>query len=175
VNETVLIAAAVILLISVLASKISDRFGVPVLLLFLILGMLAGSDGIGGIYFDDPALAQSIGVIALVLILFSGGLDTVWNSARPVFRVGLLLSTLGVLLTAITLGLFVRWLLGFNLLEAFLRRSDERGFNLACPPNEGEVLPEPGRGGSLRGETRPDSAPANGFPEKDPSYFLTTY
>lgn len=119
-NEYVLIGASILLLISVLVSKISDRFGVPALLLFLILGMLAGSDGFGGIYFDDPALAQFIGIIALVLILFSGGLSTEWNEVRPVFKEGLLLSTFGVLITAITVGLFASVLLGFSFLEGLL-------------------------------------------------------
>ncbi|MCX7976540.1 MAG: potassium/proton antiporter [Bellilinea sp.] len=103
-NEYGLIAAAGLLLISVLVSKISDRFGVPVLLLFLGLGMLAGSDGPGGIYFDNPAIAQFIGVIALVLILFSGGLDTEINQVRAVLKEGVLLSTLGVLITALITG-----------------------------------------------------------------------
>jgi cell volume regulation protein A len=119
-NEYILIGVSILLLISVLVSKISDRFGVPVLLLFLILGMLAGSDGPGGIYFDDPALARSIGVIALILILFSGGMDTDWNSIRPVIKEGLLLSTLGVLLTALTVGFFARALLGWSLVEGLL-------------------------------------------------------
>lgn len=103
-NEFALIAAAGLLLISVLVSKISDRFGIPALLLFLGLGMLAGSDGPGGIYFDNPAVAQFVGVIALVLILFSGGLDTEINSVRAVLREGVLLSTLGVLITALITG-----------------------------------------------------------------------
>lgn len=103
-NEYGLIAAAGLLLISVLVSKISDRFGVPALLLFLGLGMLAGSDGPGGIYFDNPAIAQFIGVIALVLILFSGGLDTEINQVRAVLKEGVLLSTLGVLITALITG-----------------------------------------------------------------------
>ena len=119
-NEYILIGASILLLISVLVSKISDRFGVPALLLFLILGMLAGSDGFGGIYFDDPALAQFIGIIALVLILFSGGLSTEWNEVRPVFKEGLLLSTFGVLITAIMVGLFASVLLGFSFLEGLL-------------------------------------------------------
>lgn len=119
-NEYVLIGASILLLISVLVSKISDRFGVPALLLFLVLGMLAGSDGFGGIYFDDPVLAQFIGIIALVLILFSGGLSTEWNEVRPVFKEGLLLSTFGVLITAITVGLFASVLLGFSFLEGLL-------------------------------------------------------
>lgn len=93
--DEILIAAAVLLLVSILASKISDRFGVPALLLFLILGMLAGSEGLGGIYFDDPALAQFIGILALVLILFSGGLDTEWVMVRGVLKEGLLLATGG--------------------------------------------------------------------------------
>ena len=74
--EHILAAAALLLLASVLVSKISDRLGVPVLLLFLLLGMLAGSDGLGGIYFDDPWLSQLLTVAALAFILFSGGLDT---------------------------------------------------------------------------------------------------
>lgn len=119
-NDYVLIGAALLLLSSVLASKISDRFGIPALLLFLTLGMLAGSDGPGGIYFDDAGLAQFIGTIALALILFSGGLDTEWQRVRPVLREGLLLATLGVLLTALVVGFFAHRLFGFSLFEGFL-------------------------------------------------------
>ncbi|MCU0521554.1 MAG: cation:proton antiporter, partial [Anaerolineae bacterium] len=89
--ERTIIVVAVALLVSVLVSKVSDRFGIPALLLFLIIGMLAGSDGPGGLHFDDPALAQSVGVVSLVLILFSGGLDTEWKAVRPVMRESLLL------------------------------------------------------------------------------------
>jgi cell volume regulation protein A len=119
-NETLLISASLLLLICVLASKVSDRFGIPALLLFLALGMLAGSDGIGGIYFDDPALAQFIGVIALVLILFSGGIDTEWDQVRPVLKEGLLLSSFGVFITALVVGLLASALLGLSLLEGLL-------------------------------------------------------
>ncbi len=119
-NEVVLIVAAILLLAGVLASRVSDRFGVPALLLFLLLGMLAGSDGPGGIYFDDPAIAQYIGVIALILILFSGGLATQWSQVRPVLKEGLLLSTFGVLITAVVVGLITVYLLGFSLLEGLL-------------------------------------------------------
>lgn len=101
-----IIIGAALVLASVFASKISDRFGIPVLLLFLVLGMLAGSEGPGGIYFDDPDLAQSVGVIALVLILFSGGLSTEWREVRPVLREGVLLATIGVFITAGVMGLF---------------------------------------------------------------------
>jgi cell volume regulation protein A len=70
--ETILIAFSVLLMIRIFASKASSRFGIQSLLLFLFVGMIAGSEGIGGIYFDDPRLAQNIGVVALIFILFSG-------------------------------------------------------------------------------------------------------
>ena len=119
-NEYLLIGASILLLISVLVSKISDRYGVPALLLFLILGMLAGSDGPGGIYFDDPALAQSIGILALVLILFSGGLSTEWEQVRPALKEGALLATFGVLITALVVGLFASFMLDLELIEGLL-------------------------------------------------------
>ncbi|HNS50852.1 MAG TPA: potassium/proton antiporter [Anaerolineae bacterium] len=119
-NSYILIGAAVLLLVSVLASKISDRFGVPALLLFIIVGMLAGSEGSGGIYFDDPTIAQSIGIVALILILFSGGLDTEWSSVRTVTKEAALLATLGVLVTAVITGLVAHAVLGLALKEGLL-------------------------------------------------------
>lgn len=119
-NEYIFIIASLLILVSVLISKVSDRFGIPVLLLFLILGMLAGSDGPGGIYFDDPALAQTVGVIALVVILFSGGLDTRLEDIRPVLKEGILLSTLGILITAIAFGFFTAAILDFSIPEGLL-------------------------------------------------------
>ncbi len=118
--DYVLIAAAVLLLGSIFASRISDRFGIPALLLFLALGMLAGSDGPGGLYFDDPALAQAVGVVALAFILFSGGLDTEWKSIRPVARDAVLLATLGVVVTAIVMGGLAKLVLGLSWPTALL-------------------------------------------------------
>jgi cell volume regulation protein A len=120
VIERVLLVVAVLLLISVLASKASGRLGVPSLVIFLGIGMLAGSDGIGGIYFDDPFLAQFVGVIALAFILFAGGLDTSWKLVRPVLAPALLLATVGVFISAGILGLFAWQVLGFSLLEGML-------------------------------------------------------
>lgn len=119
-NDYIILATSVLLLLSVLVSKISDRLGVPALLLFLFLGMLAGADGPGGIYFNDPALAQFVGVVALVLILYSGGLDTEWMRVRSVLKEGLLLSTLGVFITALVVGLFASILLDFSMVEGML-------------------------------------------------------
>lgn len=118
--ELILIIAAGLLLVSVLAGKLSDRSGIPALLLFLGIGMLAGSDGPGGIYFDDPALTQFIGILALNLILFAGGLDTHWTDVRPVLKYGIVLSTLGVLITALVVGITAEYLLGFTLYEGLL-------------------------------------------------------
>jgi potassium/hydrogen antiporter len=118
--EYILLAVGALLLVSIVASKASGRLGVPSLLLFLVVGMLAGSEGPGGIPFDDAYLAQSVGVVALVLILYSGGLETNWADVRAVLSKAAALSTLGVLLTALVVGLFAAWWLGFTLLEGLL-------------------------------------------------------
>jgi cell volume regulation protein A len=120
VTEHVLVAAGLLLLVSVLGSKAAGRLGVPALLLFLLIGMLAGSEGPGGIALDDPHWVQSIGVVALSFILFAGGLETRWHDVRTVLLPGLLLSTLGVLLTALCLMWPAHALLGFTWLEAAL-------------------------------------------------------
>ncbi len=119
-TETTLLIAAVLLFLSVVASKVSDRFGIPVLLLFLTIGMLAGSEGIGGIYFDDPWLTKSLGMIALIFILFSGGFDTNQKDVQHVLLSGLSLSIIGVLITALAVGLFATFVLKFPLMIGFL-------------------------------------------------------
>ena len=118
--ENILLVGSVLLFISIIAGKTSYKFGVPTLLLFLAIGMLAGSDGIGGINFDNPQIAQFIGIISLNFILFSGGLDTNWSSVKPILREGLVLSTLGVLLTAVSLGTFVWLVTDFTIYESML-------------------------------------------------------
>lgn len=118
--EVIFLAAAVLLVLSVVASKFSDRFGVPALLLFLLIGILAGSEGLGGIYFDNPVITQLIGFFALAIILFSGGLDTEWDSIRGVIKESLVLATLGVLLTAVILGVAAHLILDIPLLQGLL-------------------------------------------------------
>lgn len=118
--ENILLIGSVLLFISIIAGKTSYRFGVPTLVLFLVIGMLAGSEGIGGIYFNDPELAQFIGVVALNFILFSGGFETSWKTIKPVLWQGISLSTLGVLITAVSLGSFVYWLTDFSIYEGLL-------------------------------------------------------
>jgi potassium/hydrogen antiporter len=118
--ETILLIISVLILISVGISKFSDRFGLPALILFIGIGMIAGSEGPGGIFFDDAFTAQSIGIIALIFILFSGGLDTNWSSVKPVLAPSAVLATLGVLLTAVIVGIFVSLIFGVSFLWGLL-------------------------------------------------------
>ncbi|MDR2389318.1 MAG: potassium/proton antiporter [Tannerellaceae bacterium] len=108
-SEVVLLIAAVILFFSLFAGKAGFRFGLPSLLIFLGVGMLFGSDGMG-IQFSNPDIAQFIGILALTIILFSGGMDTKLSEVRPVMAQGLILATLGVLLTAVIGGVFTYYL-----------------------------------------------------------------
>ncbi|HEY7534817.1 MAG TPA: potassium/proton antiporter [Thermodesulfobacteriota bacterium] len=118
--EYILVGGSILLLLSIIASKASDKLGIPALLIFLVVGMLAGSEGLGGIEFDNPLLAQSLGIVALSFILFAGGLDTDWESIRPLLWRGLTLSTVGVLITSLLIGVFAVKVLNFSLLEGLL-------------------------------------------------------
>src|SRR5690606_17715080 len=118
--ENILLVGSILLFVSIVVGKTSYKFGVPTLILFLAIGMLAGSDGIGGIHFDNPRIAQFIGIVSLNFILFSGGLDTNWTSVKPILREGLVLSTVGVLLTALSLGTFVWFVTDFTIYESML-------------------------------------------------------
>ncbi|MFZ0281350.1 MAG: cation:proton antiporter [Bacteroidales bacterium] len=118
--ENILLITSVLLIISILAGRISGRFGIPTLVLFVIIGMLAGSEGFGGISFDDPSVARFIGVVALNFILFSGGFETRWEVIRPVIWQGVTLSTAGVFLTAMSVGIFVWAITDFTFYEGLL-------------------------------------------------------
>ncbi|MDE5591767.1 MAG: potassium/proton antiporter, partial [Helicobacter sp.] len=115
-----IIAMGIILFISIYASKISDKIGVPLLIVFLGIGMILGSEGIFGIEFSNALLAQAVGMVALIFILYSGGLDTHWGEIKPVIVNGVLLATLGVLLTAIVMAFFIYFALNFTFLESML-------------------------------------------------------
>lgn len=118
--DTLLLLGSVLILLSLAIAKLTDNIGVPTLLLFLGVGMLAGSEGPGGIAFDDAGLAQSIGTVALVFILFAGGLSTKWSSVRPTMWQAFSLATIGVLFTAVAVGWFVMELLDIPFLNAML-------------------------------------------------------
>ncbi len=119
INQFVL-AGAVLLLLAILASALSYRIGMPLLLVFLAVGMLAGEDGPGGIQFDDSGIAYTVGSLALAVILLDGGLNTRAESFRASLRPATVLATLGVVITCVITGLFAAWVLDFGLLEGML-------------------------------------------------------
>src|SRR5262245_39565044 len=116
----VLLLVGAVLAASVLVALGSARTGVPVLVAFLALGMLLGSDGPGGIEFDDAELAREVGTIGLVLILFEGGLQTSWRRLRSVAVPAGLLSTVGVVVTMLVTGVAAQLLFDLTWLESFL-------------------------------------------------------
>lgn len=105
-SGNILLIGAILLFFGIIAGKAGSRFGVPVLLLFLGVGMIFGSDGVG-IQFNNPQSAQFIGMIALSIILFSGGMDTKYSEIKPVAGQGIILATLGVVLTTAVTGCFI--------------------------------------------------------------------
>lgn len=115
-----LIGCATVLLLCIISNKLLYRLGIPTLLIFLVLGMLCGSDGIGKIYFDNYDLANNMCSIGLIFIMFYGGFSTNWKVARPVAGKAIALSTLGVVLTAAFTGLFCHWVLRLPMPESFL-------------------------------------------------------
>ncbi|MCD8264749.1 MAG: potassium/proton antiporter [Tannerellaceae bacterium] len=108
-TEEVLLIASVILFLSIFAGKAGYRFGLPALLLFLGVGMLFGTDGVG-IEFSSPDIAQFIGMLALSIILFSGGMDTKMSEIRPIAAQGIVLATVGVLMVTFITGGFIYYL-----------------------------------------------------------------
>ncbi len=128
-TELLLLIGSFLFFISMLIGKAGSRFGVPVLLLFLIVGMVFGSDGIG-LQFENVQIAQTISSVCLCLILFSGGLDTKFQEIKPIIGQGVVLATIGVLFTALITGAFIYWLsgmmfpaLGISLATALLLAS----------------------------------------------------
>ncbi|MUV39398.1 K(+)/H(+) antiporter NhaP2 [Lentibacillus sp. JNUCC-1] len=111
---------ALLLIISVVITKFSSRLGVPTLVLFILVGMITGSDGLDIIYFDNAGVAQLIGVFALVIILFEGGLQTKWRDVKPVAPAAGILATVGVLTTSAVVAVAAKYILDFTWLEGFL-------------------------------------------------------
>ncbi len=113
----ILLIGSILLFVSIVVGKAGFRFGVPALLLFLGVGMLFGTDGLG-IEFNNPQTAQFIGVIALSIILFSGGMDTSAAEIKPVLGQGIVLATVGVMFTAFLTGYFIYYIT--NLENSFV-------------------------------------------------------
>ncbi|HEY9448046.1 MAG TPA: cation:proton antiporter, partial [Burkholderiales bacterium] len=119
-SNQIVLFGSLLALVAIVASVLSSRFGAPLLLVFLVLGMLAGEDGPGGVHFSDVHVAQLVGSVALAIIIFDGGLRT----RKEVFRVALWpavsLATVGVVITAALLGAVAAWLLNLHWMHGLL-------------------------------------------------------
>ena len=118
--EAWLLAIGIVLVLSIVGSKLTHKLGIPVLLFFLAIGMVGGSDGPGGYWFSDALLAQNIGIVALVFILFAGGMELDWKGAKPFVPQAATLATLGVVVTASIVALAASFWLGYSPLESLL-------------------------------------------------------
>lgn len=119
-TDSFILLLAFLFIVGVLTTRFSTRLGVPSLIFFIMVGMVMGSDVLGIIYFDNAAMAQMIGVIALVIILFEGGLQTNLKDVRPVIIPSLSLATVGVLITSGIVAGAAKMILGLDWLEAIL-------------------------------------------------------
>lgn len=119
IDHIILLSSGLIVL-SILVGLVSTRFGAPLLLVFLILGMLAGEDGPGGILFDNYLVAYTVGSLALAIILFDGGLRTERKDFREVLAPAATLSSIGVVITAVITGLAAKWFMGIGWVEGLL-------------------------------------------------------
>jgi cell volume regulation protein A len=119
-DAQLILVAAALLAAGIAASLLASRVRLPGLLLFLALGMAIGSDGLGWIHFDDYELARTIGIVALALILFEGGMTAGFDEIRPVLRPSLLLAVVGTLATAVICGFAAAWLFDLSTLEGML-------------------------------------------------------
>ncbi|RSL29384.1 potassium/proton antiporter [Salibacterium salarium] len=118
--DSFVLLAALLLIVGVTVTKFSSRLGMPSLILFILVGMLIGSDGLGIIYFDNTEQAQLVGIMALVIILFEGGTQTKWSTIRPVIWPSLSLATIGVVITSLIVGLAARYVVDLTWMESFL-------------------------------------------------------
>lgn len=118
--DKLILLTAVLILFGIASSKLSARLGLPVLVLFLLVGMLAGDGGIGGVSFDSPGAAHALGTLALAIILFDGGLQTPTASIRKVWKPASLLATVGVVVTAMVTGVAAAYVLDLPIMEGML-------------------------------------------------------
>lgn len=118
--EHLLLIISIVIVMCVVCNKVSSRFGVPMLLVFIALGMFFGTDGVVKIPFDNYNMAMQICSVSLIFIMFYGGFGTNWKEAKPVAVRAIILSSLGTVLTALTVGVFCRYVLKIGMLESFL-------------------------------------------------------
>ena len=129
--NTLFLLSGFLIALSILASRLSTLFGLPLLVIFLGLGMLAGEEGLLGIKFDDYSLAFLIGHLALAMILLDGGLRTRLKTFRVGFKPALSLATLGVFITSGVVGLLAMWVFDLTLVQGYAGRR-YRWFHRRC-------------------------------------------
>src|SRR5512134_3326174 len=169
-TAALLVTFGTLMAVSVLVSRASERLRVPVLLLFILIGMAAGSEGIGGLWFEDYALTFRVGTVALALILFDGGLNTSMRAVREAVRPATVLATVGVVATAAVVGTCAR-VLGASWAEGMLlgaMSSTEAAAVFAVPRNSGLVLKRR-VGVTLEGERVPGRVRRRDHPRKGPA------
>ena len=113
-TDDILLLASLLILAAVLITKVGSKLGAPSLLLFLLLGMAVGADGLG-LVLDDYEMAEGIGHFAMSVILFSAGLETHWSQTKPILKQSILLSTVGVMITTVLTGLFIFFVFGHHV------------------------------------------------------------
>ncbi len=118
--EREILVIGIIILISLFGIRISKKFKIPILIMFIFIGMIAGSEGIGGIYFDNALTAQNFGTVALMFIIFSGGFETKEQDFKAYFLPSAILATIGVVLTAVLFGVIAYYFTNLTLKEALL-------------------------------------------------------
>ena len=163
--DMVLLIGAVVMLVAILAVRVSVRAGLPSLLIYLLMGVLLGESGVG-IQFEDANVAHALGFAALVLILAEGGLTTHWQEIRPAMRLGVALATLGVGISVAVVALGSHYLFGLDwrlavLLGAVTSPTDAAAVfsvlrRVPLPRRAARRAASPGRTGSAtRGRRRP--------------------
>ena len=125
--EKLILIFSILIILSVFSAKVSKKFNIPLLVIFIFIGMLAGSDGIGWINYDDPHSAFFIATISLCIILFAGGLETDVRGIKPVIKEGLALSILGVFLSVIFFAIPIHFLTDLGM-ETIISCFCYRGF-----------------------------------------------
>jgi cell volume regulation protein A len=118
--NSLIFIASVLILVSAIIARLVDNIGIPTLILFLGIGMIANNEKIIEFGFHTPQLTHSIATIALIFIIFSGGLDTSWEQTKSIVRHGVTLATIGVIITALAVALFTTLFLGYSLMEGML-------------------------------------------------------
>lgn len=118
--EYIILGGSLLMIFSILASRVAGSFGVPSMLIFILIGMLCGAEGPGGIFFDNAWFSQFFGIVALSIIIFAGGLQTKLSVIKPIIWPGVVLSSAGVLITAMLTGIFAYYVIKIPFLEALL-------------------------------------------------------